>query len=55
MPREQLKGLPEEDPGTQSPGHFRMLTDEEIEERLKLDIKSFKFYEELKENDNSGS
>ncbi len=56
IPREPIKDLKKANPKTQSPSNFRMLTDEEIDELLKFDIKSFKFYEELKENeDESGA
>ena len=51
IPREPIKEPTKANPKTQSPGNFRRLTDDEIEEILKFDIKSFKFYEELKEND----
>ena len=55
IPRESIGESKEGEPNLQDPDNFRILTDDEIDELLKFDIESFKFYEKLKENDeNSG-
>ena len=51
IPLEPIKELKEGKPKTQVADNFRILTDEEFDELLNFDIESFKFYEELKEND----
>jgi hypothetical protein len=56
IPREPIEESKTGEPNPQDPDYFRILTDDEIDELLKFDIKSFKFYEKLKENDeDSGS
>ena len=51
IPIEPIRELKEGKPKTQVADNFRILTDEEFDELLNFDIESFKFYEELKEND----
>ena len=51
IPRESIGESKEGKPNFQDPDNFRILTDGEIDELLKFDIESFKFYEKLKEND----
>lgn len=51
IPRESIGESKEGKPNLQDPDNFRILTDGEIDELLKFDIESFKFYEKLKEND----
>lgn len=51
IPSEPIKNSKNGKSEKQSPDNFRILSEDEIDELLKFDIESFRFYEELKEND----
>ena len=51
IPRKPIAESKKGEPNPRGQNDFRILTDAEIDELLKFDIKSLKFYEKLKEDD----